>query len=84
MGHNWHGEMQTLTLWVVGQSEQADARGADSRPEHRDSTRVSAEVTDVLTDPAQGLNLIQEPVVPLRCLVTGAEEAWSAHTDNST
>lgn len=66
----------------MGQCEQTDTGGADPRSKNRDAPRVSSKVTDVLTDPAQSLNLIQEPVVSFRCLVPGAEEAWSFKTQN--
>ncbi len=76
--------MQILTLWMVGQSQQTDTRGTDSRSKHCDAARVSAKVTDVLTDPTERLDLIEEAIVPFRCLVTSAEEAWKAQTDHRT
>ena len=63
------------TLRVVGQGEQADAGGPGPRAEHGDPVGVSSEGGDVLLDPAQGLDLVQQPVVPLGRLVTRAQEA---------
>lgn len=63
------------TFRVVGQREEADARGSDPRAEHRDAVGVSAEEADVLADPPQRLDLIQQTVVALGSLVTRAEEA---------
>lgn len=60
---------------MVGQSEQADAGSTDSGSEDRDATRVPSKVTDVLTDPTESLNLIQEPIISFSCLITGTEEA---------
>lgn len=61
---------------MVGQGEQAHARGADARAEHGDALRIAPEVANVLADPAQGLDLVQEAVIALGCLVTRAQEAW--------
>lgn len=33
-------------------------------------------MADVLVEPAQGLNLVKQPIVPLSGLITGTEEAW--------
>lgn len=63
------------TFGVVGQGEQANAGGADARAEHGDALRVAAEVADVLADPTQGLDLVQQAIVALGGLVSCAKEA---------
>ena len=68
--------MCSVTLRVVGQGEKADARGPGPGAEHGDPVRVSTEGGDVLLDPAQGLDLVQQAVVPLGRLVPGAQEPW--------
>lgn len=60
----------------MGEGEQADTRGSNPRTEHSDAVGVSTEEADVLADPPQGLDLVQESVVPFGSLVTGAEESW--------
>lgn len=67
------------TFGVVGEGEQADARRSDARTEHRDSVGVSTEEADVLADPPQSLDLVQEPVVAFSGLVACAEEACNIH-----
>lgn len=67
--------MPPRTFRVVGQREEADAGSPDSRAEHRDAVGVAAEEADVLADPPQRLDLIQQTVVALGSLVAGAEEA---------
>ena len=67
--------MCSVTLRVVGQGEKADARGPGPGAEHGDPVRVSTEGGDVLLDPAQGLDLVQQAVVPLGRLVSRAQEA---------
>ena len=66
---------------MVGQREQADAGGPDPGSEDRDATWVPAEIADVLTDPTQGLDLVQESVVPFGRLVTCAEEPCHVATN---
>lgn len=67
---------------MVGEGEQADAGGSDPRTEHSDAVGVSSEEADVLANPPQSLDLVQEPVVPFSSLVTSAEEAYNAHRDS--
>ena len=54
------------------QGQEADAGGARTRAEDGDSLGVPTEGPDVLLDPAQGLDLIQEPVVAFGRLIAGA------------
>lgn len=61
---------------MVREDEEVDAGGPGPGAEDGDPLRVSAEVADVLVEPAQRLNLVQEAVVPFRGLITSAEEAW--------
>ena len=57
------------------QGQEADAGGARTRAEDGDSLGVPTEGPDVLLDPAQGLDLIQEPVVAFGRLIAGAQKA---------
>ena len=63
----------------MGEGEQADAGSSDPRTEHGDAVGVSSEEADVLADPPQRLDLVQEPVVPFSSLVTSTEEAWNTY-----
>lgn len=69
-----------LTLRVVREDEEVDAGGPGPRAEDGDPLGVSAKVADVLVEPAQGLDLVQEAVVPLCRLIAGAQEAWTRET----
>lgn len=66
---------------MVGEGEQADAGSSNPRTEHSDAVGVSSEEADVLADPPQSLDLVQEPVVPFSSLVARTEEACNAHTN---
>ena len=50
--------------------------------EDGDVGRVSAEVVDVLLNPAQRLNLVEQPVVARRCSVPRAQEPCKAQRGN--
>lgn len=67
----------TLTLRVVWEDEEVDARGSSTRAEDGDPLGISAEVADVLVEPAQRLDLVQQAIVPFGGLITSAEEAWA-------
>jgi len=58
---------------VVGEGEQADAGGTDAGTEDGDAQRIAAEEGDVLTDPTQRLDLVQQPIVALGSL---GESLW--------
>lgn len=58
------------------QDEEVHAGGSCSRAEDGDPLRVSAEVPDVLVEPAQSLNLVQQAVVPFSRLISSTEETW--------
>ena len=60
---------------MVRQDEQVDAGASGPGAEDGDAFGVAAEVSDVLVEPAQGLDLVQQPVVPLGRLVPSAQEA---------
>lgn len=59
---------------MVREDEEVDAGGPGPGAEDGDPLGVSAKVADVLVEPAQGLDLVQEAVVSLCRLITGAEE----------
>lgn len=61
---------------MVREDEEVDAGRPSSGAEDGDPLWVSAEVANVLIEPTQGLNLVQQAVVPLSGLITGTEEAW--------
>lgn len=58
------------------QCQEADAGGADAGAEDGDAQGVAPKEGDVLTDPAQGLDLVQQPIVALGSLVPGAQKSW--------
>lgn len=65
----------TFTLRVVREDEEVDTGGPSSRAEDGDPLRVSAKVAYVLVEPTQSLNLVQQAIVPLSRLISGAQEA---------
>lgn len=65
----------TYTLRVVREDEEVDTGGPSSRAEDGDPLRVSAKVAYVLVEPTQSLNLVQQAIVPLSRLISGAQEA---------
>lgn len=65
----------------MGEGEQADAGGSDPRTEHSDAVGVSSEEADVLADPPQSLDLVQEAVVSFSGLVARTEEACNTHME---
>lgn len=62
---------------MVREDEEVDAGGSGPGAEDGDPLGVSAEVADVLVEPAQRLDLVQQAVVALGRLIAGAEEAWA-------
>lgn len=64
----------TPTFGVVGEGEQADTGGADARAEDCDPQGIPPEEGDVLADPAQRLDLVQQPVIALGSLIPRAQE----------
>lgn len=64
------------------QDEEVHAGGSCSGAKDGDPLRVSAEVSDVLVEPTQSLNLVQQAVVPLSRLISGAEETWVVQNQN--
>lgn len=65
----------TFTLRVVREDEEVDAGGPSSRAEDGNPLRVSAKVAYVLVEPTQSLDLVQQAIVPLSRLISGAQEA---------
>lgn len=61
---------------MVREDEEVDAGGPGPGAEDGDPLRVPTKVADVLVEPAQCLNLVQEAIVPFSRLITSAEEAW--------
>lgn len=66
----------TPTFRVVGEGEQADTGGTDAGAEDSDPQGISPKEGDVLADPAQRLDLVQQPVIALGSLVPRAQEPW--------
>lgn len=63
------------TFRVVGEDEEADAGGAGAGAKDGDALGVTPKVPHILVEPPQRLDLVQEPVVALCCLVPRAQEA---------
>lgn len=59
----------------MGEDEEVDTGGPGPRAEDGDPLGIPAEVADVLVEPAQCLDLVQQAVVPFGGLIAGAEEA---------
>lgn len=59
---------------MVGKDQQVDTGGPCTRPKDSDAFRVTSKVGNVFTEPAQGLDLVQEPIVAFCSLVTSAEK----------
>lgn len=62
------------TFRVMGQDEKVDARGSGPGSKYGDSLWVSSKVADVLIEPAQSLNLVQQPIIPLSELISSAQK----------
>lgn len=60
---------------MVREDEEVDAGGPGPGAEDGDPLRISAEVANVLIEPAQCLDLVQQAVVPFGGLIARAEEA---------
>lgn len=54
------------------ESEQADARCSGARAKDGHSFRISFKGLDVFFDPPESLNLIQQAIVALGCLISSA------------
>lgn len=67
---------------MVREDEEVDAGGPGPGAEDGDPLGVSAEVADVLVEPAQRLDLVQQAVVPFGGLIAGAEEACGRTEDS--
>lgn len=59
---------------MVGEDQKVDAGGPCPRPKDGDTLGVAPKVGNVFTEPAQGLDLVQEPIVAFCSLVPGAEK----------
>lgn len=70
----WPWQWNKLTLWVVGEDEQVHTGSTSSWTKNGDSLWVSSKVADVFIEPAQGLDLVQQAIVPFSRLVPRAEK----------
>lgn len=61
---------------MVREDQKVDTGGPRSRSKDGDALGVTPKVGNVFAEPAQGLDLVQEAVVPFRSLVPGAEKTW--------
>lgn len=59
---------------MVGEDQQVNTGGSCPRPKDGDALRVTPKVGNVFTEPAQGLDLVQEPVVAFCSLIPSAEK----------
>lgn len=67
--------LTSITFRVVREDEEVDAGRPSSGAEDGDPLWVSTEVANVLIEPTQGLNLVQQAIVSLSRLITSTEEA---------
>lgn len=63
-----------FTLGVVGQDEEVHTGGTGTGAKDGDSLWVSSKVANVFIEPAQGLDLVQQAIVPLSRLVPCAQK----------
>lgn len=66
---------------MVREDQEVDTGRPRSRAEDGDPLWVAAEVADVLVEPPQRLDLVQQAVVPLGRLVAGTQEACDGGED---
>lgn len=59
---------------MVGEDEEVHTGGPGSRAKDGDSLWVPSEVANVFIEPAQGLDLVQQAIVPLSRLVPCAQK----------
>lgn len=59
---------------MVGEDQKVDTGGPCPRPKDGDTLGVTPKVGNVFTEPAQGLDLVQESIVAFCSLVSGAEK----------
>lgn len=62
-------QLKDFTLGVVGEDEEVHTGGAGSGAKDGDSLRVSTKVANVFIEPTQGLDLVQQAIVPFSRLV---------------
>lgn len=70
----WEWQWQNLTLRVVGEDEKVHTGGTGSGAKDGDSLWVSSKVANVFIEPAQGLDLVQQAIVPFSRLVPCAQK----------
>ncbi len=70
----WIPQWKDYTFWVVGEDEKVHTGGTGSRAKDGDSLWVSSKVANVFIKPAQGLDLVQQAIVPLSRLVPCAQK----------
>lgn len=70
----WQWQWKNFTLRVVGEDEKVHTGGTSSRAKDGDSLWVSSKVANVFIEPAQGLELVQQAIVPLSRLVPCAQK----------
>ena len=66
---------KALTLRVMGQDQQVDAGRPGAGAEDSDPLLVAPEMADILVEPAQSLDLIQQAVIPFSRLISSAQKA---------
>lgn len=58
------------------QREEADTGRADTRAEDSNTAGIATKEGNVLAHPAEGLDLVKEPIVALGSLIASAQETW--------
>lgn len=61
------------------QREEADTGRADARAKDSDTAGITTEEGNILAHPAEGLDLVKEPIVALGSLIASAQETWIQH-----
>lgn len=75
-GQDWQAEEVAGTFRMVGEDQKVDTGCSCPRPKDGDALRVTPKVGNVFTEPAQGLDLVQESIVAFCSLVPGAKKTW--------
>lgn len=70
----WQWQWKNFTFGVVGKDEKVHTGGTGSWAKDGDSLWVSPKVANVFIEPAQGLDLVQQAIVPLSRLVPCAQK----------
>lgn len=67
---------ELLTLRVMRQREEADTGCTNARAKDGNTAGIATKEGNILAHPAEGLDLVKEPIVALGSLISSAQETW--------